>query len=289
VNTTLSTSWEETSGQLQRVLDAHLPPVPDRVTEIIQIYEQGWTGLLPILPYDAKPAPGLTQKQIDDVIDGRGKAPGEFIGTGWRLLYGWRTHPDDEEAVERWASWPGVNVGLRGCHGDLCIVGLDADILDPQAAAAVRHLLVAHLNRMTRCGLDIPYRIGRAPKFTIPVRLTEKVRKFKGKLFEIDGQEAVVEVNGAGSQFLIWGTHPSGKPYTWPLDGPGDIDPATLPLITPAQLNELMGHAAAELAKFGRKTSGSVARTGTVAGSGSSAAPAASSTTCWTCSPPTRC
>ena len=29
VNTTLSTPWEETSGQLQRVLDAHLPPVPD--------------------------------------------------------------------------------------------------------------------------------------------------------------------------------------------------------------------------------------------------------------------
>jgi hypothetical protein len=208
------------------------------------------------LPYDAKPAPGLTQKQIDEVIDGRGKAPGEFIGTGWKLLYGWRTHPDDEEAVERWASWPGVNVGLRGCHGDLCIVSIDADILDPAAAAQVRRALVDRLCRMTGCGLDLLYRVGRAPKFAIPVRLTAPVRKFKSTIFEIGGESAVVEFIGAGGQLVIWGTHPSGKPYEWPLDGPGDIDPAALPLITPDQLQELKGLVEAELAKFGTARGG---------------------------------
>jgi hypothetical protein len=148
-------------------------------------------------------------------------------------------------------AWPGVNVGLRGCHGDLCIVSIDADVLDLQASTQVRRVLVDRLHRMTGCGLDIPYRVGRAPKFAIPVRVTEPVRKFKGRLFEIDGQDAVVEFIGLGAQLVIWGTHPSGRPYEWPLDGPGDIDLASLPLITPDQLQELKGLVEAELARFG--------------------------------------
>ena len=151
---------------------------------------------------------------------------------------------------------PGVNVGLRGCHGDLCIVSIDADVLDLQASTQVRRVLVDRLHRMTGCGLDIPYRVGRAPKFAIPVRVTEPVRKFKGRLFEIDGQDAVVEFIGLGAQLVIWGTHPSGRPYEWPLDGPGDIDPASLPLITPDQLQELKGLVEAELARFGTPKSG---------------------------------
>jgi hypothetical protein len=145
---------------------------------------------------------------------------------------------------------------MRGCYGDSRVGGLDVDVLDPEAASAAGSVIRTYLHEHTGCGLDIPFRVGRAPKFTIPVRITEKVRKYAGRAFEVGGLRCQVEWNGEGSQFLIFGTHPSGKPYTWPLEGPEDIDPASLPKITPEQLNELMGLVEAKLAEFGTPIGG---------------------------------
>src|SRR4051794_1516019 len=108
--------------------------------------EQGWRGLLPILPPDAAP-------------EGRGKAPGLYLGNGrWANLADWRNYPDDEATVEEWAQWPGVGVGLRGCHADPHVAFIDADILEPTAAGEARRLIRKLI------GQGAPVRIGQAPK-----------------------------------------------------------------------------------------------------------------------------
>src|SRR5436305_2139470 len=67
---------------------------------------QGWKGLIPITPFDAAPATRLKGDDLDRFLRGRGKAPGQHLGNGlWANLPDWPNHPDDEAAVERFASW----------------------------------------------------------------------------------------------------------------------------------------------------------------------------------------
>src|SRR3954469_25279005 len=82
----------------------------------LRLQDQGWRGLLPLLPHDATPNVRLAADTAADVERGRGKAPGAWARAGWSLISDWRDYPDDPDAVERWAQWPGVNVGLRACH-----------------------------------------------------------------------------------------------------------------------------------------------------------------------------
>ena len=82
----------------------------------LRLQDQGWRGLLPLLPHDAAPHIRLAADKAVGVEAGRGKAPGRWARAGWSLLPDWRSYPDDVETIEGWASWPGVNVGLRACH-----------------------------------------------------------------------------------------------------------------------------------------------------------------------------
>src|SRR6478735_10892580 len=82
----------------------------------LQLQDQGWRGLLPLLPHDATAHIRLAPDKAAEVASGRGKAPGRWARAGWSLLSDWRTYPDDAETVEGWASWPDVNVGLRACY-----------------------------------------------------------------------------------------------------------------------------------------------------------------------------
>src|SRR6478735_7583637 len=79
----------------------------------LQLQDQGWRGLLPLLPHDATAHIRLAPDKAAEVASGRGKAPGRWARAGWSLLPDWRTYPDDAETVEEWASWPDVNVGQR--------------------------------------------------------------------------------------------------------------------------------------------------------------------------------
>jgi hypothetical protein len=233
VNTTLSTPWEETSGQLQRVLDAHLPPVLDRTSRILQMQGQGWRGLLPVLPHDAVPAPWLKPKHRQRVLTGRGKAPGEYLGNGfWCLLKGWRTHPDDEGAVESWASWPNVNAGMRAAFDGSDVHGLDLDLMHPEIAARIGAMIRQELHEATGCGLDLPFRVGQAPKSLIMIRLPVATRGMGSHEVRVDGLKCQVELIGHGLQFVVEGTHRSGCPYRWHGDHPAEMDPADLPLVS---------------------------------------------------------
>jgi hypothetical protein len=70
----------------------------------LQLQDQGWRGLLPLLPHDAAPHVRLAADKAAEVASGRGKAPGRWARAGWSLLPDWRTLPDDAETVEGWAN-----------------------------------------------------------------------------------------------------------------------------------------------------------------------------------------
>ncbi len=49
----------------------------------LQLQDQGWRGLLPLLPHDAMPNVRLAPDKAADVASGRGKAPGRWARAGW--------------------------------------------------------------------------------------------------------------------------------------------------------------------------------------------------------------
>jgi hypothetical protein len=72
------------------------------VSYATRLHEQGWRGLLPLLPPDAEPPRHLPPDDVEKFIKARGKAPGRYLGDGrWALLSDWRGYPDDEETIAR--------------------------------------------------------------------------------------------------------------------------------------------------------------------------------------------
>src|SRR3954452_2110186 len=148
----------------------------------LKLADQGWRGSLPLLPADAVPHVRLAADKAADVERGRGKAPGAFTPrAGWSLISDWRAYPDDPE---HWAGWPGVNVGLRACHAAPWVAFLDADVLHHEAAAAIQAMLRRRLGGRG----EFLTRFGNAPKFLVPVQVTEPVKRNRSTVVEIDGQ-----------------------------------------------------------------------------------------------------
>ena len=71
-------------------------------------------------------------------------------------------------------------------------------------------------------------------------------------MVEIDGQRHMVEVLGVGQQAVVAGIHPkTGRPYVWPEGGLEETEPAKLPLVTPAELAEILGACSKILLRYG--------------------------------------
>jgi hypothetical protein len=219
----------------------------ERAALALRLHDQGWQGLLPLLPADAEPAHHLPLDKAEDIIKARGKGPGRYVGCGrWTGLSDWRGFSDDEATVARWATWPGVNIGLRACHAGSGIVYLDADILDPTAAGEVTALI------RRKIGLDALVRYGRAPKALFPVRVRDTIRKLRSTVVLINGDRCMLEVLAEGQQAAIAGIHPvTGKPYSWPLGGLEDIGPEDLPELTASEIGDFVVQASAILRRHG--------------------------------------
>ena len=214
----------------------------------LQLEDQGWRGLLPLLPHDATPHIRLTLDKATAVANGRGKAPGRWSRAGWSLLSDWRMQPDDAQTVGGWAGWAGVNVGMRACHAAPWVAFIDVDVLHVKAAAEIQ-LLLRHC--LASKGEFLP-RIGNAPKFLIAVQLTEPVGKARSAVVERDDQRHMVEVLGQGQQAVIAGIHPkTGRSYLWPEGGLEETEPARLPLLTPAELSEIISTCSKILLRYG--------------------------------------
>ena len=77
-------------------------------------------------------------------LNGRGTAPGRYLGDGfWSLLGGWPTYPDDEQTIEVWSRWPNVNAGMRAAYDGSNVHAIDLDTLHPRVAAESRVLIPA--------------------------------------------------------------------------------------------------------------------------------------------------
>jgi P4 family phage/plasmid primase-like protien len=94
--------------------------------------------VIPITAADGTVVPGSRLQQ-----ESMGKAPGMFDAgmNAWTGFGKWQTLAADQEWVDRWAGWPGCNVGLHTRH----VIAVDVDVDDAEAAARIKAVLVAQL------------------------------------------------------------------------------------------------------------------------------------------------
>src|SRR4051812_50100270 len=96
----------------------------------LRLQDQGWRGVLPLLPHDATPHVRLAPDKVAEVERGRGKAPGTLAPrAGWSLISDWRGDPDDTGTIEGWAQGAGGKGGVRGRPAAPGGVVIDADVL----------------------------------------------------------------------------------------------------------------------------------------------------------------
>ncbi len=162
----------------------------------------GFDDLIPVIPPGAALAPSskITQESI-------GKIPGRRLDNGLWVGYDWRKGIATLEDVRRWARW-GANVGLRT---DVfpCV---DIDCADPRLAETIEGVALATLGAA-------PIRTGNAPKRVLAYRLELNEKPF-GRLRlwmgKGDEKQYLVEVLGAGQQYVVHGVHPkTQRPYAW--------------------------------------------------------------------------
>ena len=113
----------------------------------LQLQDQGWRGLLPLLPHDAAPNIRLAADKAAEVEPAAEAKPRDGgRGQGGRCCPTGARYPDDVETIEAWSSWPGVNVGLRACHAAPWVAFIDVDVLHPAAAGEMMELLRRRLD-----------------------------------------------------------------------------------------------------------------------------------------------
>ena len=149
-----------------------------------------------------------------DITPLKGKRP---------FLNAWQTRPDAAHDFEKYGN---SNIGLL-CGGDHHIIAVDVDVKHPGAAAILRTLTMDLMG-------SAPERIGAAPKTLFVYRCTEPFYKVKTAVYDIDGEDACVEILAEGQQFVASGKHPdTRKNYKWPYDTLLDVPPDQLTTVTP--------------------------------------------------------
>lgn len=167
-------------------------PIPER------LYDAGYIDLVSVIPPTATLTPSSKIAHAS-----LGKAPGRRLANGMWAGYGWQRHDATADDVKQWIR-DGASFGLRADR----YPGVDIDSLDADLAQAVETLALAKLG-------PAPTRTGRAPKRLLMYRTAEPFGRMR--LFVRRGdQQHLVEILGAGQQFVVDGIHPSTqRPYEW--------------------------------------------------------------------------
>jgi DNA-binding NarL/FixJ family response regulator len=167
-----------------------------------------------------------------DTTPVNGKAP---------ILKGWSDRP---AAARQYRQHADCNTGVL-TGGQHNLIAIDVDVLNPHAAAAIQEVLDDKLG-------TAPRRIGKAPKFLMPFRCTEPIKKQKTTVYQIDGEDSAVEVLAEGQQFVASGVHPgTGQPYQWPDDHIADFNIEDLPSATPEEIQDALREAEQIISKYG--------------------------------------
>lgn len=212
---------------------------PRRHSDFVSWFNAGFHELVPVTPPLARIAEGsrLSPENL-------GKAPGLKTDVGtWTGFPHWRHHRANRNDVERWRSWL-CNAGIS-CYS---VAGLDLDI---HSVAAQDAIDLARRVALQNLG-PAPARVGMPPKQLLMYRVSQPVRKMMLHFRRPGSSDKpyIIEVLGAGQQFVIEGTHPSGNLYTWDRDPRhGGID--KLAEVTPEQLERFMQTMGGELVTLG--------------------------------------
>ena len=124
------------------------------------------------------------------------------------MVKGWQTFDASAETVDNW-----IESGHKdGGVGVLCAstVACDIDCYDKDVNRLLLHWLRVNVG-------DTGRRVGQAPKFVMPYRVTSPIKKKRSAEFSDSlGTKHAVEVLGDGQQFVAYGIHPTTQlPYKW--------------------------------------------------------------------------
>lgn len=160
------------------------------------------SDLLPLVPPGAKVAEDSTVKPFQ-----LGKIPGRFAGGQWYGLGGhWPTVGLSAADQIKAQNWPTENVGLRAAD----FPAIDCDVQSEEAYQLVDAVLTRTL------GFAPVRKRANAPRALYVFKRSgdDAVRKLR-LVFSDGVQDHAVELLGAGQQYVISGTHPSGVLYNW--------------------------------------------------------------------------
>jgi P4 family phage/plasmid primase-like protien len=194
-----------------------------------QWFEAGYTDLVSVVPPGAALSPG---SRINP--DARGKAPGRRYQSGQWGGYPWMdSTPTAAFADEIDAT--GASVGLRADH----FPAIDVDVTH----AGLVRLISDVIERVLPTG---PVRVGRAPKRLYPFRLAPGAEPFPRLQLHFEHEDArhIVEILGAGQQYVVDGIHPrTNAPYYWDRVIRADA----LPTITAEQAERVLDAIASDV------------------------------------------
>jgi len=168
--------------------------------EAVRLRESGFLPLVSVIPPLAQLAPSsrIQPSQL-------GKTPGIKYDNGTWGGYGWLKHVASEADTAQWAR-DGANIGILAEY----YPGVDIDSLDERISNFVAGIAREVLG-------EAPARVGRAPKQLLMYRTAVPFARMA--LVINDGEtDHLVEVLGAGRQYLVHGLHPSGSRYSWDTD-----------------------------------------------------------------------
>lgn len=191
-----------------------------------RMYAAGFIDLIPVVPPDGQLAPSSKLEPSS-----RGKSPGVRLPNGLWVGAPWRSMETSADDVRTWLGW-GANVGLRSDY----FPAIDIDCADEKLALMIEEAALAQLG-------PAPVRIGNPPKRLLPYRLGDGDPFGRMRLVIRDGDKNfLVEVLGAGQQFLVAGTHPATlRPYAWSQD-PAELGALSLTPITREDANRFLDY-----------------------------------------------
>lgn len=160
------------------------------------------SDLLPLVPPGASLAEGTTVKPFQ-----LGKIPGRYAGGQWWGLGGhWPTVGLSKADQTKAQNWPTENVGLRAAE----FPAIDCDVQSVEAYEMIDALVAKHL------GFAPVRKRSNAPRALYVFKRAGEDAVRKMKITFTDGvNDHAVEVLGAGQQYVISGTHPTGVLYNW--------------------------------------------------------------------------
>lgn len=185
-----------------------------------KLFLLGYDELVSVVPPNAPLADG---SKI--TLESRGKAPGIRYRSGFWGGYAWRAGPTSYEETTAMDD-SGANIGLRAGK----FPAVDIDVNDTALVEQISSVIESETGA-------VRYRVGLYPKRLYPFRLEgEPFQRIRLEI-EKDGRRHLVEILGEGQQYVILGTHPSGKEYSWPEGFPL---PDELPVISREKAEELL-------------------------------------------------